>query len=246
MSERTVRPTAAHRQAIDWDDIHRRLERLRLTIEREWVAGPAEIARILHQRAQALAMPLSAEPEPELEVIEFLLGEEHYGIASSAVREVLALTDLARVPCTPPFVLGIINVRGEIVSVIDLKKFFALPGQDITDLNRVLLLEGRGMLFGILADRLLGVRPQELSEVINTAYGGSFYDLVNRARVDMAKVLLREPRARRRKMLDIALSVGFSSQSTFYSQFRKQTGMTPTVWRDKGEGWPEGGETADA
>lgn len=94
--------------------------------------------------------------------------------------------------------------------------------------------------------RLLGVRPQELSEVINTAYGGSFYDLVNRARVDMAKVLLREPRARRRKMLDIALSVGFSSQSTFYSQFRKQTGMTPTVWRDKGEGWPEGGETVDA
>ncbi len=94
--------------------------------------------------------------------------------------------------------------------------------------------------------RLLRVRPQELSEVINTVYGGSFYDLVNRARVDMAKVLLREPRARCRKMLDIALSVGFSSQSTFYSQFRKQTGMTPTVWRDKGEGWPEGGETADA
>ena len=47
-------------------------------------------------------------------------------------------------------------------------------------------------------------------------------------------------------MLERALSVGLGSQSTFYSQFRKQTGMTPTVWRDKGEGWPEGGGTVDA
>lgn len=83
--------------------------------------------------------------------------------------------------------------------------------------------------------RQLVVRPQELSEVINTLYGGSFYDLVNRSRVEAAKALLQEPAERRRKMLDIALSVGFSSQSTFYNQFKKQTGMTPTSYREEGK-----------
>lgn len=81
--------------------------------------------------------------------------------------------------------------------------------------------------------RQLTVRPQELSEVINTLYGGSFYDLINRSRVEAAKRLLQEPAKRRRKMLDIALSVGFSSQSTFYTQFKKQTGMTPTSYREE-------------
>lgn len=80
---------------------------------------------------------------------------------------------------------------------------------------------------------LLTVRPQELSEVINTCYGGTFYDLVNHSRIEAAKKLLRSAGEQRRKMLDIALSVGFSSQSTFYSQFRKQTGLTPTAYRQQ-------------
>ncbi len=80
--------------------------------------------------------------------------------------------------------------------------------------------------------RKTGVRPQELSEVINTHYGGSFYDLVNFHRVEAAKQLLLDPARRQRKMLDLALSVGFSSQSTFYSQFKRHTGMTPTAFRD--------------
>lgn len=79
--------------------------------------------------------------------------------------------------------------------------------------------------------RLVGVRPQELSEVINTRFDGTFYDLINRSRVEAAKALLEDSTNRGRKMLDIALSVGFSSQSTFYSQFKKLTGVTPTAYR---------------
>lgn len=158
MSDAPAPAAAPRRPPVDWDDVRRRVDQLRLTIERGWTPEPDEAARILRQRARALAQPPAAQAGAGLEVIEFSLGEERYGIESSAVREVFPLTELARVPCTPPFVLGIINVRGEIVSVVDLKKFFDLPGQSLTDLNRVLLLEGRGMLFGILADRLLGVR----------------------------------------------------------------------------------------
>jgi AraC-like DNA-binding protein len=80
--------------------------------------------------------------------------------------------------------------------------------------------------------RRLSVRPQELSEVISTVFGSTFYELVNHARVEAAKALLQEPQAQRRKMLDIAMSVGFSSQSTFYSQFKRVTGKTPVAYRD--------------
>ena len=81
--------------------------------------------------------------------------------------------------------------------------------------------------------RQLNRRPQELSLVINTCSGGSFYDLVNGYRVEAAKQLLQDGASPRRKMLDIALSVGFSSQSTFYQQFKKATGTTPTAYRDQ-------------
>lgn len=80
--------------------------------------------------------------------------------------------------------------------------------------------------------RKQGVRPQELSEVINTVSGGSFYDLVNDYRVEAAKRLLADPDTKRRKLFDIALAAGFSSQSTFYSQFKKRTGKTPSAFRE--------------
>jgi AraC-like DNA-binding protein len=81
--------------------------------------------------------------------------------------------------------------------------------------------------------RHVSLRPQELSLVINTCSGGTFYDLINGYRVEAARQLLHDDASRRRKMLDIALSVGFSSQSTFYQQFRKATGTTPTAYREQ-------------
>lgn len=81
--------------------------------------------------------------------------------------------------------------------------------------------------------RMLNLKPQELSETINREYGGSFYDLVNSHRVEAAKSLLAGPGAQQRKMLDIALSVGFVSQSTFYNRFKKVTGLTPAGFRDR-------------
>src|SRR5205823_3539980 len=76
--------------------------------------------------------------------------------------EVCVLKDLTPVPCTPAFVLGVINLRGEIHTVIDLKKFFDLPDAGITELNKVLLIEGDGMWLGILADAICGVRTLAL------------------------------------------------------------------------------------
>lgn len=169
MSEIRAKPAEApaSRQTVNWDEVRRRVDQLRVAIEHGWAPGPTESAYILHQRAAALATPLSVEAPTtdEIEVIEFGLGEERYCIESSVVREVFPLTELVSVPCTPSFVLGIINIRGEIVSVVDLKKLFELPERGITDLKRVLLLEGKGMLFGILVDQLFGVRTLAIDAI---------------------------------------------------------------------------------
>ena len=154
------KPAAGPRRPpVDWEAVRRRLERLEAAVARDWQPAPEERQRILEARARALARSLAAAPAGELlEVVEFGLGGERYGVASSFVREVLHLAQLARLPGTPAFVLGIINVRGEILSVIDLKRIFELPEQTLTERDRVLVLHSEDMSFGILADRIVGVR----------------------------------------------------------------------------------------
>lgn len=144
---------------IDWGAIHRRLEAIKIAIERGFTPGPEEKKKILKARADQLARRSATAGDGKvLEIVEFVLAGEHYGIESSYVREVYPLKDYTPLPCTPPFVLGLVNVRGRIVSVIDIKKFFDLPEKGIGDLNRVIIIHGNKMEFGILADTILGVR----------------------------------------------------------------------------------------
>lgn len=128
---------------------------------------PGETKRILKARAEALARePAQAQAAGEhLEVVEFVLAYERYAVETRCVREVYPLENLTPLPCTPAFVLGIVNVRGEILSVIDLKKFFELPEKGLTDLNKVIVLEVENMRFGILADAVAGVRRVSVDDI---------------------------------------------------------------------------------
>ncbi|TAN09623.1 MAG: chemotaxis protein CheW [Chitinophagaceae bacterium] len=126
-----------------------------------------EALQILRARAQALARPPESElaPQASVEVLEFRLATERYAIETHYVREVQPLKNLTTLPCTPPFVLGIVNVRGRIVPVLDLRKFFDLPEQGLTDLHRVILVGGNDLEFGLLADMRVGVRSIALDSL---------------------------------------------------------------------------------
>ena len=115
---------------------------------------------ILRARARALARPRdrAAVAEASLELLEFRLAQECYALETRHVREVYPLRDLTPLPCTPPFVLGIVNVRGRITPVIDIKKFFDLPDKGLTDLHRIILVRGNDLELGLLADVIVGVR----------------------------------------------------------------------------------------
>lgn len=117
-----------------------------------------EKKRIFKERARRLAQRPSTEDSQEetLELIEFMLAHERYAIEVAYVREVYPLKDMTTVPCTPSFVLGIISVRGQVISVVDVKDFFDLPKKEITDTFRVIIVKNDDMEFGILADAVIG------------------------------------------------------------------------------------------
>lgn len=144
----------------DWEEVRRRLDAIRTAIDQGFTRTPAEEMLILKARAQELARePKTSEAAADtLEVVEFELASEHYALPLSMVRTVSVLKELTPVPCTPPFVLGIINLRGEIHTVVDLKKFFALPDKGITELNKIIIIHHDDMQLGILADAIRGVR----------------------------------------------------------------------------------------
>lgn len=147
-------------EPTDWANVHRCIEAARAALEQGFAPGRDEERRILKDRARKLARaPESAAAADDmLDVVEFDLASERYAFPLADVREVSLLRELTPVPCTPPFVLGIINLRGEIRTVIDLKKFFDLPDASITELNKIILIEHHGWQLGILADAIRGVR----------------------------------------------------------------------------------------
>lgn len=117
-----------------------------------------EKKKILRARAISLAKRPVMQTDENLEILEFRLSHEKYGIESRFIREVYPLKELTSVPCTPSFVAGIINVRGQIVSVIDIKIFFDLPENGLTNKSRAIIIRNEKMEFGILADEILDVR----------------------------------------------------------------------------------------
>jgi purine-binding chemotaxis protein CheW len=173
----TSTPDAAHKSGLDWANLHRRLDASQAALKRKLDPGPEEKRKILRERARLLAAGSKGEaasPQSLLQVAEFVLGPEHYGIESTYIREIHPLSEFTPLPCTPAFVLGLVNVRGQILSIINIKKLFDLPEKGLTDLNKIIIVHAHHMELGILADAILGARsiaPEELRPSLPTLTG---------------------------------------------------------------------------
>ena len=167
MNDKTKGTSKKEAKVIDWDEIHRRIEASQSALNQGLQRTHDEKNKILKARAKTLAIEpeKKAKEEEFLQVVEFLLAHEKYAVASAHVREIYTLKEFTPIPCTPPLVLGIINVRGQILSVIDIKKFFDLPEKGLTDLNKVIILHSENMEFGILADVIIGARNISVSDL---------------------------------------------------------------------------------
>jgi len=111
--------------------------------------------------------------DPILQWVTFRLENESYGINVMQVQEVLRYTEIAPVPGAPPYVLGIINLRGNVVTVIDTRSRFALPEAETTDQTRIVIIEAESQVVGILVDAVAEVVYLRQSEIETTPNVGN-------------------------------------------------------------------------
>ena len=89
--------------------------------------------------------------------VSFLLDEVEYGIDILSVHEILRFPDITRLPNTPNFICGVINLRGNVIPVVDVRLRFNLPHAEITELTRVIVIETIDKLVGLLVDNVYQV-----------------------------------------------------------------------------------------
>ena len=95
--------------------------------------------------------------QDEQQLVVFDLSSEAYGVDIGAVREIIRLQDITKVPRTPEFVEGVINLRGKVIPVVDLRKRFGLPTEEESKENRIVVVDIGAQDIGVVVDAVTEV-----------------------------------------------------------------------------------------
>lgn len=98
-------------------------------------------------------------------MIVFSLGDEHYGVSVNQVQSIERLMPITKVPRTLPFIRGVINLRENILPVVDLRERFRLPQKELTEETRIMVVNVAGVLTGLVVDAVLDVEVLEESSI---------------------------------------------------------------------------------
>lgn len=107
---------------------------------------------------KASAAPEKSDKEVHCHLVTFRMGKEEYGVPIGNVQEIIRAVDITQVPGAPDHVRGVINLRGRIIPVVDLRKRFSLPDIGLTDKNRIIVLE--------LGEKRIGMLVDSVSQVV--------------------------------------------------------------------------------
>jgi purine-binding chemotaxis protein CheW len=170
-----ARPRAGAR-AVEWRDIYVLLDRAAAALCRAQAAAPGAEA-ILEDRARILAQvpPRPPRAAEVLEVVTFRLAGERYALETRHVSQVLRPTQCVPIPGTPAFLAGVVNLRGEILAVVDLAVVLGLAGAGAAPPSWILVLGRERDEFGVRAEAVLEVatvRVDELHEPPGSIAGG--------------------------------------------------------------------------
>jgi purine-binding chemotaxis protein CheW len=131
--------------------------------ERQRRAALLGFADAIETRASVEAVPA---PGPELHLLTFALDREEFGIPVTQVREVIRVSDITRVPQAPAHVRGVANLRGRILAVVELRSRLGLPPAEPTPHSRVVVVEVRGRILGLLVDAVSQVTKVPQASVV--------------------------------------------------------------------------------
>jgi len=145
----------------------------------------------------------TTQVQAQIQCVTFTLEDETYGIDVMQVKEVLREIEVAPVPGAPHYVIGIINLRGNVVSIIDARKLLGLPPMESSDLTRIIVIEVKHHIVGFLVDSVAEVVDIKTDEIetapnVGTDETSSYIDgVVSRGEellilVDLNKLLSAE------------------------------------------------------
>ncbi len=141
-------------EGLNWDDQerHQRAER-----------------QIMRQRARQYAAPVKTRdllPEDARTLLTFKLADENYGVDVMVVRSVRPAGKIARVPSVPAFYRGVINLRGRIITVMDLRLFFEMAvAEGQPEPNELVVIQSHHLEIGLLAHQINGVTTVPLADI---------------------------------------------------------------------------------
>ncbi|MDI9645663.1 MAG: chemotaxis protein CheW [Archaeoglobales archaeon] len=99
------------------------------------------------------------------QVIVFRLGDERYGVEISQVREIIRPTQITRIPNAPNFVEGVINLRGQITTIVNLRKRFGMEAKPIDNDTRIIVVEHDNAVIGMMVDSVNEVKYLSEKEI---------------------------------------------------------------------------------
>ena len=148
-----------------WSEIRRRIEELDRGIEE--MATGEELAEVWERRALELARDVDREADrgESLKIVVFRLGADRYAVRITSVLEIQKVGRITPLPTAPAFVTGVINLRGVVLSVLDLRAFFGLEQVLVGEGARILVAEGGGMTVGLLVEQVEEITDVPAAEV---------------------------------------------------------------------------------
>jgi purine-binding chemotaxis protein CheW len=170
MSDSSPQPEGRHppaQPAFDWKMAKQRLARLQQAVVQSHEMSSEQARAVMDQRARALARvpEYDADTSEIQELVTFSLAKERVALETRYVREVFHLDDVTPLPDSPDFLLGVTNLRGEVLAIMDLRAFLGIPAGEEDGSPQVLILGTDRAEFGVLADDVQEVVTLHIGDV---------------------------------------------------------------------------------
>ncbi len=196
-----MKPTRG--RVIDWQEVRERLTRVTSASESAERRSPAQGHAVMKERARRLAAPIAPPPVASqmLAIVTFALQRERYAIETRYVREIVRTGEVTPVPGTPDVLLGVVNLRGELLPVVDLRTLFGLAVTAPTAVPWIVVLGRARAELGVRADTVHEVTALGAEEVHDppASVAGIERDYLRGVTADAVivldgEVVLRDPR----------------------------------------------------
>lgn len=163
-----TRPVSPERNRLGWDAVRAKLERASQGMNAVLRPPPERVRTILEQRSKALARPLDGDhpPEATVDVITFVLGPERYAVGVRHVREVIRRRSVTPLPGGARVHFGVVNLRGEIIPVMDLRPLLGLPSSPPAESSPIIVLGTDRSEVGICVDEFGDIASVKEADIV--------------------------------------------------------------------------------